>query len=93
MESVLMLASFEKTADHLFEGAVRGRTDPIVGVSECIIMGKPMPIGTGLFKLLERTTKSKFVSRPFLFSDETRLNRMPEISQNLDYDLLITLLL
>jgi DNA-directed RNA polymerase III subunit RPC1 len=47
-ESVLMLASFEKTTDHLFDAAVHGRTDAIVGVSECIIMGMEVPVGTGL---------------------------------------------
>ena len=46
-ESVLMLASFEKTTDHLFNAALQGRRDAITGVSESIIMGKPMPIGTG----------------------------------------------
>ena len=51
-ESVLMLASFEKTTDHLFDAAVHSRRDHIVGVSECIIMGVPIPLGTGLFKLL-----------------------------------------
>jgi DNA-directed RNA polymerase III subunit RPC1 len=55
-ESVLMLASFEKTTDHLFDAAVHGRTDAIVGVSECIIMGIPIPLGTGLFKLLTKAT-------------------------------------
>lgn len=54
-ESVLMLASFEKTADHLFDGAYYGQTDVISGVSECIIMGIPMSIGTGIFKLLQKT--------------------------------------
>jgi len=53
-ESVLMLASFEKTTDHLFDAAVHARTDTVVGVSECIIMGIPIPIGTGLFKLLNK---------------------------------------
>ncbi len=53
-ESVLMLASFEKTTDHLFDAAVHAREDCIVGVSECIIMGVPIPIGTGLFKLLHK---------------------------------------
>ena len=51
-ESVLMLASFEKTTDHLFDAAVHGRSDEIVGVSECIIMGVPIPIGTGLPTML-----------------------------------------
>lgn len=56
-ESVLMLASFEKTTDHLFDAAVHSREDSIVGVSECIIMGVPIPIGTGLFKLLNTPKK------------------------------------
>ena len=54
-ESVLMLASFEKTADHLFDAAVHARRDAIDGVSECIIMGTPIPLGTGMFKLRLRT--------------------------------------
>jgi DNA-directed RNA polymerase III subunit RPC1 len=53
-ESVLMLASFEKTSDHLFDAAVHAREDSIVGVSECIIMGVPIPLGTGLFKLVHK---------------------------------------
>lgn len=43
---------FEKTADHLFDAAYHGQSNPIKGVSDCIIMGKPMNIGTGVFKLL-----------------------------------------
>ena len=50
-DSVLMLASFEKTTDHLFDAALHGRVDDITGVSESIIMGTPMPVGTGLFKI------------------------------------------
>ena len=51
-DSVLMLASFEKTPDHLFDAAVHARSDPCRGVSENIIVGTPIPLGTGLFKLL-----------------------------------------
>lgn len=51
-DSVLMLASFEKTTDHLFDAALHGRVDEVTGVSECIIMGIPMPVGTGLFKIM-----------------------------------------
>ncbi|KAG2344971.1 beta and beta-prime subunits of DNA dependent RNA-polymerase [Suillus weaverae] len=38
-DSVLMLASFEKTTDHLFDAAAFGKNDSIAGVSESIIMG------------------------------------------------------
>jgi DNA-directed RNA polymerase III subunit RPC1 len=53
-DNVLMLALFEKTTDHLFDAAVHGHVDEIEGVSECIIMGIPMPIGTGLFKICQQ---------------------------------------
>ena len=60
---VLMLASFEKTTDHLFEAALHGRHDALSGVSECIIMGMPMEIGTGLFTLLHRPPLPAAASR------------------------------
>ncbi|CAD7969333.1 unnamed protein product [Amoebophrya sp. A25] len=50
--STMMLASFEKTNDHLFEAAAGRRRDPVVGVSECIILGSPINFGTGMFDLL-----------------------------------------
>ncbi|XP_058109980.1 DNA-directed RNA polymerase III subunit 1 isoform X2 [Magnolia sinica] len=53
-DSVLMLASFEKTGEHLFNASIRGRIDQIEGVSECIIMGIPMQIGTGILKVKQR---------------------------------------
>ncbi|XP_067928267.1 DNA-directed RNA polymerase III subunit RPC1-like [Watersipora subatra] len=77
-ESVLMLASFEKTADHLFEAAYFGQKDVICGVSECIIMGIPMNVGTGLFKLLHSVDKTQPVSRPLVF-DSLDLH-LPEYS-------------
>ncbi|KAF4619295.1 hypothetical protein D9613_005590 [Agrocybe pediades] len=40
-DSVLMLASFEKTTDHLFDASAYGKNDSIAGVSESIIMGNP----------------------------------------------------
>jgi len=53
-ESVLHLASFESTTDHLFDASFHGLNDPINGVSECIMMGIPMSLGTGIFKLLQK---------------------------------------
>lgn len=53
-ESVLTLASFEMTTDHLFDAAVHCRTDSIVGVGECIMMGLEVPVGTGLPSLLRK---------------------------------------
>ncbi|PIO74403.1 hypothetical protein TELCIR_03588 [Teladorsagia circumcincta] len=53
-DSVLLLASFEKTVDHLFEAAFYSQKDPIRGVSESIILGVPISIGTGMFGLLQK---------------------------------------
>ncbi|CDI76181.1 DNA-directed RNA polymerase, related [Eimeria acervulina] len=50
--STLVLASFEETNEHLFEAAVHHRSDPVKGVSECIIMGKPIALGTGSLDIL-----------------------------------------
>ncbi|GLJ11351.1 hypothetical protein SUGI_0153490 [Cryptomeria japonica] len=56
-DTVLMLASFEKTMDHLFDVSIHGRIDQIEGVSQCIIMGILMPIGTGLLKIRQMIEK------------------------------------
>ena len=53
-DSVLQLASFEKTPDHLFDAAWHGKTDKIEGVSECIIMGQSVGLGTGSMKVVRR---------------------------------------
>jgi DNA-directed RNA polymerase III subunit RPC1 len=50
-DSVLQLASFEKTPDHLFEAAAKGKIDHIDGVSECIIMGQSVKLGTGAMEV------------------------------------------
>jgi len=65
-ESCLMLASFEKTTDILFDSAIHARLDDVVGVSECIIMGIPIPLGTGLFKVLHKSEKITLPQRPLL---------------------------
>eukprot|EP00268_Persea_americana_P026340 TRINITY_DN25729_c0_g1_i2.p1 TRINITY_DN25729_c0_g1~~TRINITY_DN25729_c0_g1_i2.p1 ORF type:complete len:1385 (-),score=229.29 TRINITY_DN25729_c0_g1_i2:420-4574(-) len=53
-DSVLMLASFEQTAEHLFRASVRGRTNKIDGTSECVIMGVPMQLGSGILKVKQK---------------------------------------
>ena len=44
----------------------------VVGVSECIIMGIPMNIGTGMFKLLHKYPFRLYtVTKVFLFDFES----------------------
>ncbi|KAK4191079.1 hypothetical protein QBC35DRAFT_460490 [Podospora australis] len=70
-DSVLQLASFEKTPDHLFDAAAGMKRDRIQGVSECIIMGKSMSIGTGAFQVVRRLGIKDFRvgSKPTAFED------------------------
>ena len=51
-DSALMLASFEQTVDHLYDAAYYGVTDDIVGVSESVILGQNVRVGTGLCRIL-----------------------------------------
>ncbi|ROT36198.1 DNA-directed RNA polymerase III subunit RPC1 [Sodiomyces alkalinus F11] len=80
-DSVLQLASFEKTPDHLFDAAAGMKTDRIEGVSECIIMGQTMTVGTGAFHVVRRLAlqPGDICQRPTLFEDawvgETALRR------------------
>eukprot|EP00397_Hematodinium_sp_SG-2012_P002441 GEMP01002447.1.p1 GENE.GEMP01002447.1~~GEMP01002447.1.p1 ORF type:complete len:1261 (+),score=243.66 GEMP01002447.1:585-4367(+) len=50
--STFHLASFECTTDHLFEASAYNRTDLVKGVSDCIILGAPVQLGTGLVQLV-----------------------------------------
>ncbi len=49
--SVLARAAFEITTQHLFEAAERGEVDPLNGVVENVLIGQPVPVGTGMVKL------------------------------------------
>ena len=77
-DSVLQLASFEKTPDHLFEAAAAMKADKIEGVSECIIMGQTMEVGTGAFQVVRlldlkaEDTRTK----PTPLEDHWRLERV-----------------
>lgn len=70
-DSVLQLASFEKTPDHLFDAAAGMKTDQIEGVSECIIMGQTMGVGTGAFQIVRRlgVRPADLVCKQTLFED------------------------
>jgi len=73
-ESVLMLASFECTSDHLFDAAYFGQKDAIRGVSESIILGIPMNVGTGLLRLLYKPPNKPSQTTRSLFFNDTVFN-------------------
>ncbi len=56
--SVLARAAFEMTVQKLVEAAMSGDVDPLVGVTENVIIGQPVPVGTGMVELYMRPSKS-----------------------------------
>jgi len=46
-DSVLARAAFEVTVSHLLDAAVHGEIDELDGVTENVIVGKPIKLGTG----------------------------------------------
>ena len=46
-ESVLARAAFEVTVNHLMDAAIHGEVDGLDGVTENVIVGKPIRLGTG----------------------------------------------
>ena len=45
--SVLARAAFEETGKHLLHASIRGEKDDLTGIIENIIIGQPIPLGTG----------------------------------------------
>ena len=45
--SVLARAAFEETGKHLLHASIRGEVDNLTGIIENIIIGQPIPLGTG----------------------------------------------
>lgn len=52
-------AAFEETLKHLINASANGEEDNLVGVTENIIVGQTVPIGTGKIKLTMKMPKSK----------------------------------
>jgi DNA-directed RNA polymerase subunit A" len=46
-DSVLARAAFEVTVSHLLDAAIHGEVDALNGVTENVIVGKPIKLGTG----------------------------------------------
>jgi DNA-directed RNA polymerase subunit A" len=50
--SVLARAAFEVTVNHILDAAIRGDVDDLKGVTENVIVGQPIQLGTGDVKLV-----------------------------------------
>jgi DNA-directed RNA polymerase subunit A" len=59
-ESVLARAAFEVTVKHLLDASVAGEEDLLNGITENVIVGQTIPLGTGFIDLyMSRSNKEK----------------------------------
>ncbi|PJJ65694.1 DNA-directed RNA polymerase subunit beta' [Compostimonas suwonensis] len=78
-ESWLSAASFQETTRVLTQAAMEGKSDPLVGLKENVIIGKLIPAGTGLGKYrnvtVEATEEAKAERYPNrIFADDSVFN-------------------
>jgi len=57
--SVLARAAFEETGKHLLRASIRGEVDNLTGIIENIIIGQPIPLGTGSVGVVMKPNKQK----------------------------------
>jgi DNA-directed RNA polymerase subunit beta' len=73
-DSWLSAASFQETTRVLTEAAMSGRSDPLLGLKENVILGKLIPAGTGLPRyrdvVVEPTEEAKADLYPSFGYDE-----------------------
>ena len=72
--SFLSAASFQETTKVLTEAAIKGKVDHLIGMKENVIIGKPIPAGTGMRKY--RDVK---LDTDFTFEDEISIDEEIDI--------------
>ena len=76
-DSWLSAASFQETTRVLTQAAMEGKSDPLLGLKENVIIGKLIPAGTGL----DRYTQT--VVEP---TEEAKANLFTSLSGFADFD-------
>ncbi len=84
-ESWLSAASFQETTRVLTQAAMEGKSDPLMGLKENVIIGKLIPAGTGLAKYrdikVEPTEEAKAERYPNrLFGEDTAFSADNDLS-------------
>ncbi|MFB9777402.1 DNA-directed RNA polymerase subunit beta' [Brevibacterium otitidis] len=68
-ESWLSAASFQETTRVLTEAAMEGKTDPLLGLKENVILGKLIPAGTGMHKYRDMIVEPTEEARQDMFTN------------------------
>jgi hypothetical protein len=69
-ESWLSAASFQETTRVLTEAAINGKSDPLLGLKENVIIGKLIPAGTGMTRY--RAIRVQTTGAAAISDDEAR---------------------
>ena len=78
--SFLSAASFQETTKVLTEAAIKGKIDPLIGLKENVIIGKLIPVGTGM-KRYRTTHLSTDDVREIEFEEETNYDMTEEVAE------------
>ena len=79
--SFLSAASFQETTKVLTEAAIKGKVDPLIGLKENVIIGKLIPVGTGMskYRSIKLNTDAMIEAQK---EEEARLRREAEEKEN-----------
>ena len=78
--SFLSAASFQETTKVLTEAAIKGKIDPLIGLKENVIIGKLIPVGTGM-KRYRTTHLSTDDVREIEFEEETSFDMTEDVAE------------
>ena len=80
-DSFLSAASFQETTKVLTEAAINGKVDHLIGLKENVIIGKPIPAGTGMkrYRTIGLNTDSAFEGEDEILLSEDEFNEAEEV--------------
>ena len=86
--SFMSAASFQETTKVLTESAIKGKVDPLIGLKENVIIGKLIPVGTGMkrYRSTALNTDYKSGSEVIDFGDEDFDENLISVSENAEAD-------
>jgi DNA-directed RNA polymerase subunit beta' len=85
--SFLSAASFQETTKVLTEAAIKGKVDSLIGMKENVIIGKPIPAGTGMKRYRNIKLDSDERVNAMLENDEILVDEDLEQTGDSDADL------
>ena len=84
-DSFLSAASFQETTKVLTEAAINGKIDHLIGLKENVIIGKPIPAGTGMKRYRNvKLDTDDMISDEIMLSDDDDLILSSEEDENLE---------